>query len=81
MFRNPLATASGSVPPALLRRFLVRQDVAGVFGAGRIDRLVAFLDVLNDPVFVDDERGAVAITPLFIEDAILLHDRSLEVAQ
>src|SRR5712692_4611375 len=75
----PLATASGSVPavPYLRRRLLVRKDVARVFRTGWIDRHVALVYVLNDPVFVDHKRRAIAIAALFIEDAIVLHHTSL----
>jgi hypothetical protein len=59
----------------------VRQDVARVGSAGWIDGLVTFLDVLNDAFFVDHERGAIAIATLFVEYAIALHYRALEIAQ
>ncbi len=59
----------------------MRQHVARVFRAGRIDRHVAFVDVLNKTVFVDYKRGAIAVAAFLIEDAILLHDGAFEVAE
>src|SRR5713226_938733 len=61
----------------LRRRLLVGKDVARVFRTGWIDRHVALVDVLNDPVLVDHKRRAIAIAALFIEDAIVLHHTSL----
>lgn len=63
------------------RPFLVRQDIAGVLGAGWIDRHVAFVDVLDDSVFIDNEGGAVSIAALFVKDPIVFHDCSLEIAE
>ena len=59
----------------------MRQDIAGILGAGWIDGFVAFLDVLNDSVFVDYERRAITIASIFVEDAVLVHDRSFEIAE
>ena len=66
----------------LLRGFFVRQDVAGVHGTGWVNRLVAFLNVLNDSVLVDHEGRAISIAAFFAENAVVLHDRTLgEVAE
>src|ERR1041384_8149639 len=65
----------------LWRRLFVRQDVASVGRAGDVDRHVAFVDVLNDPVLVDHERGAISIAAIFVEDAVVFHDRLFDVAQ
>lgn len=72
-----------SPPPAkyLLRCFLVRQDVARIGGACRIDRHAALINVLNDSILVDYERGAITIAPLFIEDAIVFHHGAFEIAE
>src|SRR5437870_9670798 len=65
----------------LLRRLLVRQDVACILGARRIDSFAAFFDMLDDSVLVDHEGGAIAVPALFVEDAVVLHDRSFEITQ
>src|SRR5437773_7753464 len=59
----------------------MRQDVASILSAGRIDGFVAFLDVLDDAVFVDYERSAIAVAALFIEDAVVFYHRVFYVAQ
>src|SRR6266571_4967563 len=61
----------------LLRRFLMRQNVARVFCAGWIDSLVPLFYVLNNSVFVDHEGRAVCITTVFVEDPIILDDTAL----
>ena len=50
------------------------------FSQSEIDGLVSFLNVLNDSVFVDYERRAITIASIFVEDAVLFHDRSFEIA-
>ena len=62
----------------LRRCFLVRQNVAGVLGAGRIDRYAAFIDVLDNSVLINYERGAIAIATLFVKDAVIFHDGAFE---
>ncbi|MDX6558153.1 MAG: hypothetical protein QOF72_1202 [Blastocatellia bacterium] len=64
----------------LLRCFLVRQDVAGLGGAVRIQSDPAFVDVLDDSVLIDYEGRAIAEALLFIEDSIILHYGSFEIA-
>ncbi|MGD0697496.1 MAG: hypothetical protein ABSB82_21965 [Terriglobia bacterium] len=65
----------------LTAAFLVLHQIARGAGTARINRLVAFLDVLNNSVFVDHERGAIG-KPLFvIQDAIVFGDCSLKVTQ
>lgn len=59
----------------------MRQDIAGVRGAGWIDRDVAFVDVLDDSVFIDDKGGAVSIATLFVKDPVVFHGCSLEIAE
>ena len=59
----------------------MRQDVASILGAGRVDGFVAFLDVLDNSILVDDERRAVPVAAFFVEDAVVLDDRVLYVAQ
>jgi hypothetical protein len=59
----------------------VRQDIAGVLGAGWIDGHVALVDMLDDSVFIDNKGGPVAITALFVKDPVVFHDCSLEIAE
>ena len=59
----------------------MRQDVARIFSAGWIDGDVAFFDVLNDSVLVDNERCTIAEALLFIEDAIVSYDCAFEIAE
>ena len=65
----------------LLRRFLMRQDVARVGSAGWIDGHVAFVDVADDAVLVDHECGAIAEALRLVEDSIGLHYCALEIAE
>jgi len=65
----------------LLSGLLVRQYVA-CFGSGcRIDRYVAFIDVLNDPVLIDYKGSPIPKALRLIEDAIIPHHSSFEIAQ
>jgi hypothetical protein len=65
-----------------LRCFLMRQDVAGILGAGRIDGFVAFLDVLDLAVLIDDERSAIRISAVLVKNSVVLDDRAFcKVAQ
>ena len=65
----------------LLRRLLVRQDVACIFGARRIYSFAAFFDMLDDSVLVDHERCPIAVAALFIEDAVVFHHCAFEITQ
>src|SRR5260370_36515711 len=65
----------------LLRRLLVRQDVACFFSRSWIDGHIAFVDVLNDSVLINHERRAIAVATFFVEDAIVFDDRVFDVAQ
>ena len=47
----------------------------------RIDSDVSFVDVSNDAVFVDDERGAISKALLLVEDAVVFDDRTFEIAE
>ena len=57
------------------------QEVAGLPDAARIDRFGALLDVLDDPVLVNQERGADGQTPVRIQDSVLHADFTFEVAE
>jgi len=54
---------------------------ADVDGVGRIDRAVAFLDVLDLALLVDDKRGAVGKLKLVVQDAVFLRHLPRHVAQ
>src|SRR6185437_15919095 len=70
-------------PDASLWRsgFLVLEDVTRVHDRCWIDSDVAFVDVLNDPFFIDHESGAVSEALLFVEDAIVFDDSAFEIAE
>ena len=74
-------TAVRRPPFDLLQRFLVRQDVASILRSGWIDRYVALVDVLNNPVLIDNERRAISVASLFVEDSIILHHGAFEIAE
>jgi hypothetical protein len=57
----------------------MRQYVAGFGSGGWIDRHAAFVNVLNDPVFIDDECGSIAEALFFVKDAVVFHHGSLEI--
>ena len=59
----------------------MRQDVARIRSARGIDRHAAFVDVLNDSVLIDHERGPIAEALLFIENAVVLHHGAFEIAE
>jgi hypothetical protein len=59
----------------------MRQYIAGFDGGGWIDRHAAFVDVLNDPVLVDDERGSISEALFFIKNSVIFHHSSLEITE
>jgi len=59
----------------------MRQDIASFRSGGWIDRDAPFIDVLNDPLFVDDERCSIAEALFFIKDSVVFHHRSLEITE
>jgi hypothetical protein len=59
----------------------VRQYIARVGSGGGIDRYVSFVDVLNDPVLIDYECGLISETLRFVENAVILHHCSFEIAE
>jgi len=59
----------------------MHEHVARVHDARRIDRRVAFVDVLDDAFFIDDEGGTIAETLLFVEDTIVLNDGAFEITE
>jgi len=46
-----------------------------------IDCHAAFVDVLDNSVFVDYKRGAIAIATLFVKDAVVFHDGAFEITE
>src|SRR5688572_9861630 len=56
------------------RCFLAAQDIARFGGGGWVDSCATFIDVLNNALFIDHERRAIAKASLFIEDSIVFHD-------
>jgi len=59
----------------------MRQDVARVRGARRIDSHSSFIDVLDEAVFIDDERGAISVAAFFVKYPVISDDCSFEIAQ
>jgi len=57
------------------------QSTAGVARPARIERIRAFVDVLDHPVLVNDERDPVGKEASYVEDAIGLGSRLFRVAQ
>ena len=57
------------------------KNIARLSSAGWIDRHAPFVDVLNDPLFVDDERCSIAEALFFIKDSVILHHSSLEITE
>ena len=59
----------------------MRQYIARVGSSRGIDRYVSFVDVLNDPVLIYYECGSISETLRFVENAVILHHCSFEIAQ
>jgi len=59
----------------------VRQYIARVGSSRGIDRYVSFVDVLNDPVLIYYECGSISETLRFVENAVILHYCSFEIAE
>ena len=57
------------------------QHVARLNGRSRIDCNVSFVNVANDPVFIDHEGGAISKALLFIKDTVVFDDCAFEVAE
>ena len=62
-------------------RLLAAQYAARLVCAGGINRFVALLNVLNDPVLVHNERSSPGEPVVLVVDAVSLGDFSKEVAQ
>ncbi len=59
----------------------MRQYVAGLDDAAGIDGDVSFVDVLNDPLFVDHKSCAITKPLFLIKDSVVLYHSTLEVAE
>jgi hypothetical protein len=59
----------------------VRQYVACFGSGGGIDRYVPFIEVLNDPVLVDYKGSTIPKALRLIENAVVPHHSSFEIAQ
>ena len=57
------------------------KHITRVDNGGRIDCDVAFVNMLDDAFFIDQEGGPIAKALLFIKDAVILHDRAFEIAE
>ena len=57
------------------------QHITRVDNGGRIDCDVAFVNVLNDAFFIDQEGGPIAKALLFIKDSVILHYGAFEIAE
>src|SRR2546426_240232 len=60
---------------------LLLQPAAGLLGAGGVESGLTFLDVLDFPFLVDDERGAIGEPALGVVDAVVSRNLAHEVAQ
>jgi hypothetical protein len=49
--------------------------------AGRVDGVLALLDVTDDAIFIDGEGGARAVAALLVEDAVVADGLSLKVRE
>ena len=49
--------------------------------AGRVDRVIALLDALDDPILINDECGSPGGPAVLVVDAVCLRDFSEEITQ
>jgi len=59
----------------------VLEQAAGRLCAGRINGLAILVNVLDHAILVNNEGRAVGEVVFFVQDAVILGDRPLEVAQ
>ena len=57
------------------------ENVTRVDNSGRIDRDVSFVDVLDDSLLIDHESSAISEALLFVEDPVVFHNCSFEIAE
>ena len=57
------------------------QHVTRFDDGGWIDCDVAFVNVLNDAFFIDQERGAISKALLLVKDTVSLNYSSFEIAE
>ena len=58
----------------------MRQDVACVLGPRRIDRDIVLVNVLNDAILINYERGPISVPAIFVVNAVVFDHRVLDVA-
>ena len=78
---HPSGVSPDQGEPNLRRSLLVLEHVARVHDAGGIDSDVSFVDVPDDAVLIDQERGAVSEALLFVINAICFDDGAFEIAE
>ena len=61
--------------------FLLLDELADLVGAARVNRGRPVFDVLNPALFIQHERGPAGPAALFVENAVLLRDLPLEIAE
>jgi len=59
----------------------VLQQIASGSGSARVDGILAHVDMLDDTLLVDHKCGAVGELLLFVQNAVLFGDSSLEVTE
>jgi hypothetical protein len=59
----------------------MHQYIASFSYGSWIDRHISFVDVLNDPILIDDEGGSIAKALFFVEDPVILYDGAFEIAE
>ena len=65
----------------LLRRLLALEYVTRFHDGRWIDRDVSFVDVPNDPFFIDQEGGAISKAILLVKDTIVLDYSAFEITE
>src|SRR5207244_2103908 len=63
------------------QRLLLLQHTARLISPGRVNRRITLLDMADDALLVDDERGAGAEHPLLVEDAVVFDGLAFEVTE
>ena len=59
----------------------MHQHVASFGCCSWIDCHIAFIDMLNDPILVDDKGGSIAKALFFVEEPIVFYYGSFEIAE
>ena len=59
----------------------MRQYIAGVLDAGRIDRYITFVDVTDNAFLINQESRTISEALLFIEDSVIPYECAFEIAE